>query len=372
MSITSFNCVQVDETALIGNYRRIREQAGVTVMAMVKADAYGHGMVESARAFARAGCSCFGVAELGEGVLLRQAGLTGDIFVTIGFAPADAGNFFKYQLTPVIYDYSAAEVLAGQAVALNRTIGVHVKVDTGMGRLGILPDELPALLLSLRGLSGIEVTGVMSHFPEADDPRAASTGRALASFITASSACGPPGSTIRHIANSAGVLNHPDARCDLVRCGIALYGYHPAGASGRSASMLLQPAMSFSSRILQVKVLPAGAGVSYGHTYRTTRPTTLAVLPVGYEDGYSRALSNRAEVLIHGRRVPVRGRICMNMSMVDVTGITGVKAGDEAVLLGRQGEEVVDADELAEKGGTISYEVLCLLGNNNHRVYRQS
>jgi alanine racemase len=367
MTEDSFNRVVVDCAALTRNYRLVREMAGVPVMAMVKADGYGHGMVCAAEAFARGGCTLFGVGELAEGVRLRRAGVTGEIFVTLGFADEDAAAFASYQLTPVLYRFASALALSRAATEAGQAIGVHIKVDTGMGRLGVLPAELASFVAAVRDLPGIRVAGIMSHLAEADIPQAASTARALASFAEAGQALSLAEGIIRHIANSGAVLFSPESRGDMVRCGIALYGYHPAG---RVAGTCLQPAMSLVSRVLQVKQVPAGVGISYGHTFRTTRPTTLAVLPVGYEDGYSRALSNQAEVLVRGRRAPVRGRVCMNMSMVEVTEIEGVEAGDEVVLLGSQGDESVDADELAAKIGSISYEVLCLLGNNNKREYR--
>ncbi len=367
MSEHSVNRIVIDSSALGRNYRRMREIAGVPVMAMVKADGYGHGMVGAARAFARAGCSLFGVAELVEGIQLRRAGIDGDIYVTLGFTEQDPPLLLQHALTPVLYSYEAAAALSRHAVDLGVKVGVHVKVDTGMSRLGLFPDELPPFIDALKNLPGIELAGLMSHFPEADNPQANSTVTGLARFTRACADILANGGIICHIASSGAVLNTPATRCSQVRCGIALYGYHPAG---RGEGVPLEPAMSCVSRVLQVKAFPAGVGISYGHTYRTTRPSRLAVLPIGYEDGYSRALSNRGEVLLHGRRAPVRGRICMNMCIVDVTDIEGVKAGDEAVLLGRQGEAVVDADELAAKTGTVSYEILCMLGNNNKREYR--
>lgn len=340
-------------------------------MAMVKADAYGHGMVMAARSFARAGCGHFGVAELREAVLLREAGVAGEIFVTLGFAAEGAELLFRHDLTPVIYSLEAARVLSGTAVAAGREIGVHVKVDTGMSRLGILPDELVPFLDAVAALPGLRVAGLMSHFPESDNPAAESTARGFAAFSAAARDMKQRYAGIGHIANSGGVLHFPDTCCDMARAGIALYGYLPQGrpSPGEPQRVGLQPAMSFATRILQVKTLPAGTGVSYGHTYRLDKPTTIAVLPVGYEDGYSRLFSNRGQVLVNGRRVPVRGRVCMNMCMIEVTGIEGVQAGDEAVLLGRQGGEVLTADDLADIMGSISYEVLCLLGNNNFREY---
>ena len=342
-------------------------------MAMVKADAYGHGMVEAAKAFCRAGCGIFGVAELREGVRLRDAGIRGEIFVTIGFEPQAAELFFQYDLTPVIYDLDAARALGMVAVQRDRSIDVHIKVDTGMSRLGLLPDDLPVFMDALKNIQGLNICGIMSHFPESDDPGAESTTTGMQSLHQAAAIFEDQGPGCCHIANSGGVINFADTHCNMARSGIALYGYHPAGNGGsrRVGNGTLWPAMSFTSRVLQVKLLPAGAGISYGHTCRTEAPMKIAILPVGYEDGFSRLFSNNGTVLIRGQKAPVRGRICMNMCMVDVTGIDGVCAGDEVVLLGTQGESTISADDLADRIGTISYELLCSLGNSNQREYRK-
>lgn len=373
MKEKSFNRIRISSSALQHNFTVIQALAGadVPVMAMVKADAYGHGMVMAARAFAGAGCVNFGVAELREAVILREAGIVGAIYVTLGFLPEDVESIFRHDLIPVVYTYETARLLADKAMALGQEIGVHVKVDSGMGRLGLLPDELPAFLERIANLPGLRVSGLMSHFPEADIRGAASTVRGYEIFSRVCREVKSKVGGICHIANSGAVLNFPASFCDIVRSGIALYGYHPAGQSAGDHQHLaeLVPAMSFVSQIVQVKTLPAGSGISYGHTFRAEKPITLAVLPVGYNDGFSRAFSNRGQVLVHGRRVPIRGRICMNMCMIDVTGMEGVRVGDEVVLMGRQGSEVISAEALAQGMASISYEVLCLLGNNNEREY---
>lgn len=373
MYTTSFNSIKINCTALQRNYTLLQKKAGVgvPVMAMVKADGYGHGMVMAAKAFQRAGCRAFAVAELREAVLLRQAGIQGDIYVTIGFAEEDTGLFFQYQLTPVIYSYAAAQALTSAAVALGKEIGIHVKVDSGMSRLGLFPAEIPMFIDAVSCLPKIKITGIMSHFPEADNPASRSTAHNFQLFADACRELKNRFNGICHIANSGAVLNFPATYCDMVRCGIALYGYHPAGriTPDDEKTLDLLPAMSFTSRILQVKTLPAGTGVSYGHTFQTHKQTRLAIVPVGYEDGYSRALSNRGHVLVRGCSAPILGRICMNMCMIDVNDIEGVQPGDEVVLLGRQGSGNITADDIAEKMGSISYEALCLLGNNNQREY---
>lgn len=373
MSDKSFNRIKIDCAKLENNYRIIRDCSGAKtpLMAMVKADAYGHGMIKAAEAFGRAGCDIFGVAELREGVLLRKAGVRGEIYVTIGFDEADAELFFEHRLTPVIYSHASARALSTKATALGREIGVHVKVDTGMGRLGLPPDELPGFLDSVSHLSGVKISGIMSHFAESDNPQSQSARRAIETFSATCRVLKSKYSGICHIANSGGVLNFPDAHYDMVRAGIALYGYHPAGGNRKVSrrGQNLLPAMTFHTRVLQVKTVPAGTGISYGHTYTTERSTRIATLPVGYEDGYSRLLSNRGQVLIRGQRAQVCGRICMNMCMVDVTHIDSVAPGDEVVLLGCQGKDKISADDIAAAMGSISYEVLCLLGNTNKKEY---
>jgi len=373
----SFNRVVVHRSSLKNNYLYIKEISGedvVPVMAMVKADGYGHGMVEAARSFAQAGCDLFGVAELREGVLLRENGIKGTIYVTLGFDPMDAELFFIHNLVPVIYSLEGAAALDKKAEEVGCKIDVHIKIDTGMGRLGLLPVDFPSFYETVSAFGHLRIAGIMSHFPEADIADSGSTKSAIKEFEKLETFLLQKGEGICHIANSGAVLNFPDAKFDMVRAGIALYGYNPAGSEPvqRSASgKTLIPAMELKTKVLQVKSINAGTGVSYGHTHITTRETRLAVLPVGYEDGYSRLLSNRGRVLIRGHIAPVLGRVCMNMCMVDVTDIEGVKPGDEVVLLGVSGDNVIDADEIAGKIDSISYEVLCKIGNNNTREYRE-
>lgn len=373
MEITSrsSNRITVDTAALSHNYRLIRSTLpeGVKLLAMVKGDGYGHGMIEAARAFARAGCTIFGVAELCEGVRLRQAGITGEIFIMVGFPREDAEVFFECNLTPVVFAEADIELLSRLAVERKRVIELHLKVDTGMGRLGVEPEEVPQLIQRIDTLDGVRLGGIVSHFSQADDPSSSQTAQAFALFNQTCKTVGQRLEFDRHIANSGAVLNFPETLCEMGRAGIALYGYSPAGqplATGIGGEFL-RPAMRFSTRVMMVKTVGAGRGISYGHTYVTTRTTRLAVLPVGYEDGYPRCLSSKGEVLIRGCRAPIVGRVCMNLCMVDITEIDGVEPGDEAVLLGEQGAECITADDIAEKAGTISYEILCMLGNNNER-----
>lgn len=366
----SFNRVVVDLDALKHNYTLLKKKAGTSAfLAMVKADAYGHGMAECSYTLEENGCSIFGVAELREAVILRQSGITSTIFAMIGFDRDDAECFVKYDIIPVVYDFSSLQALSSAAVLHKKEISIHVKVDCGMHRLGIMPEDLPAFIRLVQGLPGVKFGGIASHFPSSDDVNSSNTEECFARFEDCKKLLGESSPPIHHIANSGATLNFKKTHCDMVRCGIALYGYYPDGKRGDTKEGL-RPVMSFTTHVLQVKDVPSGAGISYGHTFITTRPTRLAVLPVGYEDGFSRQLSNCGEVLIRGKRAPVRGRVCMNLCMVDITDIDGVTAGDEVVLLGRQGDDCITADDIASKIGTISYEVLCMIGNNNEREFR--
>jgi len=367
----SLNKIIIDTSALETNFRILQQRVGqdIQVMAMIKADAYGHGMVQAARSFSRAGCTHFAVAETQEGVALRQAGIVGQIFVLLGFQDSETQLFFNYDLTPVIFDYQALRLLSQAAVSNKRKIAVHLKVDCGMGRLGFMPAELPTLMARLEDFPGITLAGVMSHFPFADAPSSLPTLEMYRHFQAACTTINQQGLVFCHIANSGAALYCPETCGDMVRLGISLYGYYPDGAPGktRNKGEKLIPAMSFTTQVIQVKAVPAGTGISYGHTFVTDKETRIAVLPVGYADGFLRALSNKAQVLIKGQRARIIGRVCMNLCMADITDIPGVEPGDQVVILGSQGLETITADEIAEWMGTISYEVLCLFGNNNER-----
>ena len=342
-------------------------------MAMVKADAYGHGMVECARIFAENGAAAFGVAEVTEGVQLRQTGCTQPIFILAGILPELFAALFEYNLTPVLVDRSMVSQLGKEAVDCNKEIGVHLKVDAGMGRQGSLFADVPHLVAEIIQTEGLYLEGVIAHFPMADDPVSGNSEEVLAGFLRMVNGLPPQvrQNLCLHIANSPGLFSVKGAGLDMVRPGISLYGYTADGSGGKvnpDAGRLI-PAMSFSSRVIQVREVPAGTGLGYGHIYTTDRKTRLAVLPVGYEDGYSRNLSNKAHVLLHGHRAPVVGRISMNLTLADITDIEGVQSGDEAVLLGSQGSETITADDIGSWLNTINYEVLCLLGHCNRIEY---
>jgi alanine racemase len=378
MQPLSFNRVEIDLSALQDNFLSLQKTVGlqVKVMAIVKSDAYGHGLVACAGALYRAGARTFGVAEVWEGVKLRQAGLAGDIVVLLGGSAESYEDIIKHALTPVVFDVDFLTGLSDQAARMNSDVKVHLKVDAGMGRLGVLPEETESYVSLIKRLPGLTLSGFLSHFPAADEPgaiRKTNDQTQLFKDILDRVKKGKAGNSVAHIGNSAALIYFPDAHLDMVRPGISLYGCYPDASPARAKNVLplleLRPVMSFKTRVIQVKELGPGTGISYGHTFVTRRKSRIAVLPVGYADGYLRKLSNRAQVLIGGRRAPVCGRVCMNATMVDTTDLPPVHAGDEVVLLGKQGEATITADEIAEWMETISYEVLCLFGTFNEKIY---
>jgi len=354
----------IDLDRLAANFRAIRAslRPETGVLAAIKGDAYGHGAVAVARALEQAGCDWFGVALIEEGKVLRKAGITRPILSMGGVGLAGADEAIDAGLTPVLSDLDSALRLEAAAARRHNPVSVHLKVDTGMGRLGVPLPHWESFLDRLAGLRWLRVDGICTHFAESDERTAEArihTSEQARRFLEAVRAARARGirPALLHAANSGAVLNYPEYAFDLVRPGIALYGYDPGGPG---CALDVSPVMSVRTRVLLVRDLPAGVGVSYGRTWVTPRPSRIATLPVGYADGYPRALSNLGHVLIHGELAPVRGRVCMDLVMVDVTDIpTPVEMGDEVVLLGRQGDREITAWDLAKLAGTIPYEILC-------------
>ena len=373
MSVPSFNRVIIKREHLQHNFALLSTglRPRTDVLAMVKSDGYGHGLATAAEAFARGGCTLFGVAEAGEGVALRDSGCSGDILVFLGFESKYSSYFFSHDLTPVIFRRDDLAVIADQALRNNRPIPIYLKFDCGMSRLGFKPNEAGELMSLVSSHQQLQLKGIISHYPCSDDRSSDNSRDVYRLFSQVHQSIEKKKNTIGSICNSGGILYFPESCGAMARSGISLYGYCPDGKAGRDTETgkKLKPAMSFVSRILQLNDIPAGTGVSYGHTFTAEKDMRLAVLPVGYSNGYPRIMSNRAEVIISGKRAPIRGRICMNLCMADVTGIAGVKAGDEVVLLGSQGNESIDADEIGDWADTVSYEILCSLGNNNQRIF---
>jgi alanine racemase len=347
---------EVDLAAVRRNAETLRPP-GAELMAVVKADAYGHGDVPVARAALAAGASWLGVALVEEGLRLREAGIGAPILL-LSEPPADAAKDALHAgLTPTLYSDDAVAAVADAAGAADRSPKVHVKVDTGMHRVGADPGAVVQLVRSMVD-RGLEVEGVWTHLARADEVDVDTTRGQLARFADVLAALQVAGirPRYRHAANSAATLAWPEARFDLVRVGIALYGIAPGPAlAGR---VDLRPAMALRSRVAHVRRLPAGEAVSYGHTYRLDREATMATVPIGYADGYLRAVSNRGQVLIRGRRHPVAGMVTMDQLLVDC-GDEPLQRGDEVVLIGAQGDERITAEEVAAWAGTIPYEILC-------------
>lgn len=349
--------LRVDLDAIAGNVRRLRALAGAPLMAVLKGDGYGHGAVRAARAVLGAGASALAVATLGEGRALRGQEVGAPVLV-LGYTPPwQADEVVRLGLACTLFDDDGAQALSAAAVAAGRRAAVHVKVDTGMGRLGLLPAEAGPFLARLRDLPGLEVAGIYTHFASADAADLSPAEEQLASFTgllreLAAAGLRPP---LAHAANSAATLRLPAARLDMVRPGLACYGLAPSPAAPLPPG--LRPALSFHSEVAQVRAHPEGSPISYGGAYVTRGPATIATIPVGYADGVRRSPPWR-ELLVRGRRAPVVGRICMDYLMVDVTGVAGVRRGDAVVLIGAQGDDAIGADEVAAWLGTISYEVL--------------
>jgi len=371
----------VDLAAIAHNYRLAVELGGRSGVGVVKADAYGHGAVPVARALAAAGAPWLGVALLEEGLELRAANVQLPIMVLAGAFGDAWDELLRNRLTPVLTSPAQVAMLGAAARALRVQAEAHLELDTGMGRLGAAPGELPAILSALRAAPEVALTGLCTHFAGADTADAEGNARQIRLFHEAAAALSSAGlSPLLHATNSAGTLRLPGVRQDLSRPGIMLYGYLSYGpeldapAAARDAARRLRPALSWRTAIVHLKEVPAGTRISYGGHWAAPRPSRIAALPVGYADGYDRRLSGRpgygrAEVLVRGRRAPVVGTVCMDMIMVDVTDVPGAGLGDEVVLLGAQGGERIDADELARRAGTISYEILCGISRRVPRRY---
>lgn len=358
----------IDLAALQENFRVLRERVGpqVRVLAAVKGDAYGHGAVPCSQALEAAGCEAFGVALVEEGAQLRDAGVRGMVLCMGGVGRHGADEAVARGLTPVVYDEGDAHRLNAAARAAGRRLTVHLKVDTGMGRLGVPLPHWERFLDRFAAFEWLDFAALMTHFAEADGHEQVFTREQLRRFRGAAASAQRRGFTpgFLHAANSAGLLAHPDSWFGMVRPGIALYGEPPVPTPG------LTPVMRVATRVLFVKDLPRGASVSYGRRFVTTRPSRIATLPVGYADGYPRALSGRASVLVQEQRCPVVGTVCMDLCMVDVTDVRApVESGDEVVLLGGAPAARIGAAELADWAGTIPYEVLCGFSTRVPRVH---
>lgn len=363
--------VEVDLAAIGRNLDAIRRHVGgAGVMPVLKANAYGHGIVAVGRYLDRAGVDALAVAYLEEGEALRQAGVEAPILVLSGLVGEQLPRFFASRLTLTVPSVGKLEQVQAAAADMGVRANVHLKFDTGMGRLGQSHRTAPLLLEATLRAPDIDVEGVFSHFATADEADLGLARLQLDRFRVITEWFGDHGlaTPTRHIANSGGILQLPESHLDMVRPGILMYGVYPSCECLRSVTV--DPALSWHTRVVYFKVVPEGEPVSYGATWRAPQATRVVTLPVGYGDGYFRAHSNASDVLIGGERHPIAGRVCMDHTMVDLGPSGTAHNGDGVVLLGRQGEAVITAEELADHAGTIPYEVLTNIAARVPRVYR--
>jgi alanine racemase len=356
---------EIDINSLKSNFLHVKKLIGndTGIMSIVKADAYGHGAVAVSKAlFELCGSQLFGVATVDEALELRESGIKAPILVLAGIYPLEAETVVKSELTPTIYSLEIASTLNDYASKLGVQVGYHLKVDTGMTRLGVGIEELHGFMDQILRMKNLKMEGLFSHFANADMELGDYTLQQIAIFKDFHSIINQAGvfPEYLHIANSSAIQRFPLSHMNLVRPGIMLYG------SGINQKIKLSPVMKLKTRVIQIKRVPPGIPVSYGGTFVTKRPTVIAILPIGYADGYMRTLSNRAKVSTKGYSAPVVGRVCMDLTIIDVTDVPGIKEDDEVVLFG---DELVTVEDVARWAGTISYEILSMTGKRVPRVY---
>jgi len=375
---------EIDLNAIAHNVRELRQitRPEARLMAVVKANGYGHGAVEVSRCALQNGASILGVARIEEGILIRKAGISVPILVFGYTLPQQAGDLLHYDLTQSVHTIASAQQLSQIAASLADTIKIHLKVDTGMGRLGLSPQNFQsdrpekidmdtvAETLSIAGLEGLELDGIFTHFASADSADKAYAEYQLDLFLNYLRRLQNAGlnPALKHAANSGALIDMPRSHLDLVRPGIAIYGLYPSDEVDLQR-ISLKPAMALKSQIIQLKKVPAGFNISYGSTYTTRHPTTIATVPIGYADGLNRRLSSHGQMLVGGQRVPIVGRVCMDLTMLDVGNVKNVQMGDEVVVFGQQGNETLSVDEMAAMLDTINYEIVTGISARVPRIY---
>jgi alanine racemase len=382
---TPLTWAEIDLNVYAHNIRELRRitQPQARLMAVVKANGYGHGAHEVARTALQNGAEYLGVARIHEAVELRKAGLKAPILIFGYSSPASAPALIEYDLIQTVYSPSTARELSEQAARRGKKIKVHIKVDSGMGRLGLLLED-PAGKVSqnnpssgtvsdveaISRLGNLEVEGIFTHFATADSADKSYANRQLERFIQFLERLDRAGLTpeLKHAANSAALIDLPDSHLDMVRPGIATYGLYPSDEVDQHR-VDLKPVMTLKSRIIHLKQVPAGFHISYGISYRTEKPTIIATVPVGYADGYNRLLSSAGSMVVHGKRVPVVGRVCMDLTMLDVGALKDVQIEDEVVVFGQQALETLPAEELASTLNTINYEIVTSIAARVPRIY---
>ena len=364
---------EINLAAIAHNVRELKRVAapGAQFMAVVKADAYGHGAVQTARIALDNGTVMLAVSRVSEGIVLREAGIECPVLVLGYVSPGEIALSLQNNLTHTVFNRRQAEILSDIARQTGSSAKVHVKIETGMGRLGFEAcNDVVNEVIAVARLDHLELEGIFTHFAMSDTADKDYTRKQLARFQDVLHELRRTGVEIplKHAANSAAIIDMPNTHLNIVRAGIAMYGLYPSEEVDKSR-VALRPAMSFKTQVGHIKRVPAGYRVSYGCTYVTKEPTLIATIPVGYADGYSRLLSSRSEVLIHGQRAPVVGRVCMDQCMIDIGHIDDPAVGDEVVLWGRQGEAILPVEDIAAKMGTINYELVCMVNVRVPRVY---
>ena len=365
---------EIDLDAIAHNVREIRRITNkkAEIMGAVKADAYGHGVMEVVRTLLDNGVTQLAVSMLDEAIQLRKLGIDVPILILNYTDPARADEIILNEVTQTVFSHDLAKALSDVAIKFKRNVKIHVKVDTGMTRVGFMPGYSAVKnVLEINGLPGIIIEGLFSHFASADEKDKSYTQMQFEKFMSICSELGRVGVHIpvKHICNSAGIIAYPQMHLDMVRPGIILYGLYPSKDVDRQ-KIALKPAMTLKANVILVKDVEKDTCISYGRIFKTSRSSKIATIPIGYADGYTSLLSNSGRMLVNGESAPVVGRICMDQCMIDVTDLEKeVSIGDEAVIFGKQGGSVISVDEVAEKIGTINYEVVCIIGKRIPRVY---
>jgi alanine racemase len=363
---------EIDLGALRSNFRALRAVASHgELMVVVKADAYGHGAVTVARALLDDGCRHFGVATLDEARELRDAGVRARIYLQAGFFAEQVAEIVALDLTPFVFEVAMIGLIdRAAASAGRRDFPIHVKIDSGATRLGVMPPEIPDMIDAVRKASAVRLEGVCTLLANAGDPKSPITDAQLKVFNDALATLDAAGikPSIVHVANSAALVLRYDSHFNLARPGLAIYGLPPVAAVRERVE--LQPVMTFKTRVMQIKRAPAGSGVGYGHTFIAPRESMIGVLPVGYADGYRRGLQHGGEVIVRGMRAPVVGAVSMDLTTIDLTDVVGASVGDEVILWGESGGETISVNDVARLAQTISYEMLCTVGKRVPRVIR--
>jgi alanine racemase len=361
---------EIDLKAVGYNFDAIKKAAGpkIKILCVVKAVAYGHGNIPIAKLLEKKGVDFFGISDIHEGIVLRKAGIKRPILMVENTLPEHAKYLVDHQITPIVCTLELARALNRLGAQKRKKIAVHIKVDTGMGRLGIAPEDVIDFVKALQALPWIRVEGICTHFPLSDS-NSAFTRRQIKDFLkivyNIQRLCRLAIPFV-HASNSMGIVVYDKKDFSLVRAGLILYGMYPSPKI--RSKILLKPVMSVKSRVTFIKDVAKGTGISYGHRFITPRKMKIATVAIGYNDGYFRAFSNKADVLIHGQRCPVLGTVTMDQIMADVSHMKDVSIGDEVCVLGRQGRQEITADELAKIAGTINYEITCSLGSRVPRI----